>query len=108
MPDYIVGKRPILEALRTHIPLQKILIADNLKRDGLVNDVLRKAARAEVSVETVRRADLDKKTERANHQGMVALAKPFAYVSMQAILDGEIDDMLMSYLRWAKTGKTAQ
>lgn len=88
MPDYIVGKRPILEALRTHIPLQKILIADNLKRDGLVNDVLRKAARAEVDVETVRRADLDKKTERANHQGMIALSKPFAYVSMQAILDG--------------------
>ena len=27
--------------------------------------------------------------------------------NVQAILDGEIDDMLMSYLRWAKTGKTA-
>ena len=36
MADYIEGKRPIIEALRTQVPIKRILLADNAKRDGLV------------------------------------------------------------------------
>ena len=41
MADYIEGKRPVIEALRTHVPIKRVLIADNLTRDGLVEDILR-------------------------------------------------------------------
>ena len=37
MADYIEGKRPIIEALRTQVPIKRILLADNAKRDGLVD-----------------------------------------------------------------------
>ena len=30
MADFIEGKRPVIEALRTHVPLKYILMADNL------------------------------------------------------------------------------
>ena len=43
MPDYIEGKRPVIEALRTDVPLKKVLLADNAKRDPMVEDILRKA-----------------------------------------------------------------
>ena len=43
MAEYIEGKRPVIEALRTGVPLECVLIADNLHRDGLVQDILRKA-----------------------------------------------------------------
>ncbi|MGI6104694.1 MAG: 23S rRNA (guanosine(2251)-2'-O)-methyltransferase RlmB [Raoultibacter sp.] len=87
MSDYIEGKRPVLEALKTHIPLKTILMADNLKRDGLVEDILRKAKKAEVPVKMVRRRDLDDKSERGSHQGFIAIAKPFNYVNVQTIID---------------------
>ena len=40
MAEYIEGKRPVIEALRTGVPLECVLVADNLKRDGLVQDIL--------------------------------------------------------------------
>ena len=33
MTDYIEGRRPLIEALRTEVPLQYILMADNVKRE---------------------------------------------------------------------------
>ena len=32
MADFIEGKRPVIEALRTHVPLKYILMADNLSQ----------------------------------------------------------------------------
>ena len=44
MADFIEGKRPVIEALRTHVPLKYILMADNLSQgDSLVRDIQRKA-----------------------------------------------------------------
>lgn len=87
MAEYIEGKRPVIEALRTHVPLFEILVADNLKRDGLVEDVLRKAKQTSTPVKTVRRRDLDDLSERGSHQGIMAKAKPFQYANVQSILD---------------------
>lgn len=87
MADYIEGKRPVIEALRTHVPMHTVFLADNLKRDSLVEDILRKAKKAQIPVKTVRRRDLDEKSERGSHQGVMAQTKPFSYVNVQTILD---------------------
>ena len=87
MTDYIEGKRPVIEALRTDVPIEQVLIADNLKRDGLVEDILRKAKKADVPVKTVRHRDLDERSERGSHQGVMAEAKPYEYCNVQTILD---------------------
>ena len=42
MADFIEGKRPVIEALRTGVPIKSILMADNVQRDGLIEDILRK------------------------------------------------------------------
>ena len=86
MSDYIEGKRPVIEALRTRVPLQRIIMADNLQRDGLVQDILRKAKAAGVEVEQAPRAQLDKLSERGSHQGIMAQAAPFPYANLQDIL----------------------
>ena len=87
MAEYIEGKRPVIEALRTGVPLECVLIADNLQRDGLVQDILRKAKSRELPVKTVRRADLDKKSERGSHQGVMAQTKPFQYAGVGELID---------------------
>ena len=84
MADYIEGKRPVIEALRTGVPVVRVLLADNVKRDGLIEDVLRKAKAQGVEVQNVPRKKLDelsKLGERDSHQGVMAETKPFRYAS---------------------------
>ena len=66
MADFIEGKRPVIEALRTGVPIKSILMADNVQRDGLIEDILRKAKRAGATVEMVPRSDLPSSTLRGS------------------------------------------
>ncbi|WP_165170857.1 23S rRNA (guanosine(2251)-2'-O)-methyltransferase RlmB [Adlercreutzia sp. ZJ242] len=86
MADYIEGKRPVVEALRTHVPVKRILMADNVQRDGLITDILRKARNLDVPVTSVPRKKLDELSDHGSHQGVVAEAKPFEYVNVTAVL----------------------
>ena len=79
MADYIEGKRPVIEALRTGVPMRRIMMADNAKRDPLINDIQRKAKRFGVEIELVPRKALDDLSDHGSHQGVIAEAKPFQY-----------------------------
>ena len=87
MADYVEGKRPVIEALRTDVPIKKILMADNAKHDPLIEDILRKARRREVPVILVSRDELDGKSARGSHQGVMAETKPYPYVSVGDIVE---------------------
>lgn len=87
MSDYIEGKHPVIEALRAEMPLKRVLLADNLRRDGQVADILRKARKYEVEVVTVPRKELDARSARGNHQGVMAQASPYRYASPSGIIE---------------------
>ena len=87
MADYIEGKRPIIEALRTEVPLKYDLMADNVQRDGMVADILRKAKAHDVPVKKISRKKLDEMSERGSHQGFIAETKPFEYVNVTTLLN---------------------
>ncbi len=86
MTEYIEGKRPVIEALRAHVPMDRILIADNLKRDGLVQDIERKAKAADVPVVKASRRKLDEMSDHGSHQGIIALASQYPYAGIGEIL----------------------
>ena len=71
MADFIEGKRPLIEALRTQVPLRYILMADNVQQDGQIKDIMRKARQFDVPIKKVPRKVLDEKSERGSHQGVV-------------------------------------
>ncbi|MEE8722166.1 MAG: 23S rRNA (guanosine(2251)-2'-O)-methyltransferase RlmB [Eggerthellaceae bacterium] len=87
MADLIEGKRPVIEALRTDVPIKRVLVADNLKRDKLVEDVLRKARQRSVPVDTVPRGKLDGMAQGDAHQGVIAIAAPFPYAGVGDVID---------------------
>ena len=87
MADYVEGKRPVIEALRTDVPLKKILMADNAKREPMIEDILRKARQRDVTVINVPRSELDEKSARGSHQGVMAETKPFLYVGVGDIVN---------------------
>lgn len=86
MADFIEGKRPLIEALRTQVPLNYILMADNVQQDGQIKDILRKARQFDVPVKKVSRKVLDEKSERGSHQGVMAQTKPYPYSSVTDII----------------------
>ena len=90
MADYIEGKRPIIEAMRTNVPLKRIMIADNLVQDQLVGDILRKAKQRDIRVDVVSRKKLDELSARGSHQGVMAQARPFDYVGVGEVIDSAL------------------
>lgn len=90
MSGYIEGKRAVIEALRTDVPLTCVYMADNIKREPLINDILRKARQRAVEVKTVSRAELDKRAGKDTHQGVVAHARPFPYRGIGDIIAGAL------------------
>lgn len=86
MADYIEGKRAVVEALRCDVPLKKVLLADNAKREPMIEDILRKARQRDIPVIDVPRAELDQKSARGSHQGVMAEAQPFPYVGIGDVI----------------------
>lgn len=86
MAEYIEGKRAVIEALRSGVPLRSVLLSDNVQRDGLVKDILRKAKQKDVPVREVPRKRLDGLSERGSHQGVMAEAAPYRYVGGGEVL----------------------
>lgn len=86
MADYVEGKRAVIEALRNNVPIRKVIMADNAKREPLIEDILRKCRQRDIFVEYVPKGELGKKSSRGSHQGVLAETAPFPYVGIGDIL----------------------
>src|SRR5579871_1994911 len=85
MADYIWGRYPVLEALRSRRRVHRILVAQG-PRDPALGLVLDQARRVGVPVETASRRHLDDLTHNANHQGVLAVTAPRQYAEVEDIL----------------------
>lgn len=87
MTDYIEGRRALIEALRTDVPLHYVLMADNVKRDSLISDIERKCRQRNIEIRKIPKKKLDDLSERGSHQGVMGAAKPFEYVGTRDIVN---------------------
>jgi 23S rRNA (guanosine2251-2'-O)-methyltransferase len=81
------GVHPVRELLRAGRPVHRILVADTRDGGPIVADIRALADAAHVPVEEVERRSLDDVAEGLVHQGVVALAPPFAYATLEDVLD---------------------
>lgn len=82
----IFGRHPVLEALRAGRPIDKLYVAQGVKTIGILDEILRAARSAGVTVAFVDRRALDRLAEGANHQGVVAEAQPFEYADLDDLV----------------------
>ena len=87
MTDFIEGRRALVEALRTDVPMRYVLMADNVKRDSLISDIERKCRQRDIEVRKVPKKKLDDMSERGSHQGVMGATKPFEYVGTRDIVN---------------------
>lgn len=61
MAEYIEGKRPVMEALKSGVPVKCLYVAEGVKDDKLLSDIVKRAHKMGLSVKQVKRAEMDKR-----------------------------------------------
>jgi 23S rRNA (guanosine2251-2'-O)-methyltransferase len=85
MAEYIWGRNPVMETLRSARRVHRLLLAEGARDVGLA-EILREAERRHVSIDYVPRRRLDELTRGAVHQGCVASVAPREYASVEDML----------------------
>jgi 23S rRNA (guanosine2251-2'-O)-methyltransferase len=81
----VVGRQVVLEALRSDQEINKILVAKGQKQ-GSIREIFALAKEQGIVVQEVERTILDKLSEGANHQGVVAQIAGVSYVELEDLM----------------------
>ncbi|GGM14524.1 MULTISPECIES: 23S rRNA (guanosine(2251)-2'-O)-methyltransferase RlmB [Micromonospora] len=85
-PELMVGRNPVLEALRAQVPATALYTAQGLEADDRINEIVRTAANRGIAILEVSRAELDRMTGGVLHQGIGLQVPPFAYESFEDLV----------------------
>jgi 23S rRNA (guanosine2251-2'-O)-methyltransferase len=85
-PDLLVGRNPVVEALRAHVPATALYVAHGIEIDDRVNEAVRTAGDRGIPLLEVSRGELDRMTGGVLHQGIGLQVPPFAYEPFEDLL----------------------
>lgn len=86
MEDKIIGRNPVLEAIKIGRSIDKILIKKG-RLEGSIVPIVKKAREAKIIVQEVEHQKLDAVAEGANHQGIIAYVSPYEYKTVEDLLN---------------------
>ena len=94
--DLLIGRNPVIEALRAGMPATRLFLANSLDPDDRVNEAAKLAGHQGVDVVEVNRTDLDRRCESnglpgATHQGIVLQVRPYQYWAAEGLLDQALE-----------------
>ena len=79
-PETVVGRNPVVEALRAKVPATALYVALGVDADERVTEAVAMAGKAHLPILEVSRAELDRMTGRALHQGLALQVPPYEYL----------------------------
>jgi 23S rRNA (guanosine2251-2'-O)-methyltransferase len=85
-PELLVGRNPVVEALRAHVPATALYVARGVELDDRVTEVVRTAGDRGIALIEVSRAELDRMTGGVLHQGVGLQVPPFGYEPFEDLL----------------------
>ncbi|HET6212193.1 MAG TPA: 23S rRNA (guanosine(2251)-2'-O)-methyltransferase RlmB [Micromonosporaceae bacterium] len=85
-PELLVGRNPLVEALRAHVPATALYLAHGIEVDDRINEIVRTIADRGIALLEVSRAELDRMTGGVLHQGVGLQVPPFAYELFEDLL----------------------
>jgi 23S rRNA (guanosine2251-2'-O)-methyltransferase len=85
-PELLVGRNPVVEALREKIPATALYVAVGIDTDERVTESIRIAGNRGLALLEISRAELDRKTGGILHQGIALQVPPFAYSELADVL----------------------
>jgi 23S rRNA (guanosine2251-2'-O)-methyltransferase len=84
--ELLVGRNPVVEALRAKVPATALYVALGIDSDERVSDAVRLAGNRNIALLEISRAEMDRKTGGLLHQGIALQVPPFAYAELPDIL----------------------
>ncbi len=84
--DIIEGRNPVMEALRSGRPIDKIIVQSGEKHGSIIK-ILKMAKEQRIAVSYADRAKIDKIASTSAHQGIVAYVAAKEYVSVGDIIN---------------------
>lgn len=85
MEDKIIGRNPVLEAIKSGREIDKIMVKKG-EIEGSLVPIIKKARGAGIPVIETEKQKLDKISEGGNHQGIVAFCAAHGYAEVSDIL----------------------
>ena len=90
-PEWVAGRNPVLEAMEAGIPVRTAYVAEGAERDDRLRDILKRAATSGTALLEVTRAELDRLTGGALHQGVALQLPAFDYAHPDDLLTAALD-----------------
>jgi 23S rRNA (guanosine2251-2'-O)-methyltransferase len=90
-PELLVGRNPVLEALRAHVPAMALYVAQGIDVDDRVKEIVRIAGDRAIPILELSRAELDRMTGGVLHQGVGLQVPPFAYEPFEDLVAAAIE-----------------
>lgn len=84
--ELLVGRNPVVEALRAEIPASALFLALGVDVDERINEAVQAAGDRGLSILEVSRTELDRMTGGVLHQGIGLKVPPYAYVDLPDVL----------------------
>ncbi|GAA2169014.1 MULTISPECIES: 23S rRNA (guanosine(2251)-2'-O)-methyltransferase RlmB [Glycomyces] len=86
-PELILGRNPVLEALRAKVPATALYVAFGTELDERVAESVRLAGNRDLPIKELARRDLDRRTNNALHQGIGLQIEPYQYSEFEDLLE---------------------
>ena len=84
--DIVVGRNPIVEALRANVPALRLHIATGIDYDDRVREILATAGDSGLPVLEISRHEMDRITGVELHQGVALTVRPYEYADPNDLL----------------------
>ncbi|KRM60427.1 tRNA rRNA methyltransferase [Paucilactobacillus vaccinostercus DSM 20634] len=84
--DFIMGRHPVVAALKSDQEINKAFIQEGLKSDT-IGDIIKLAKQRGLVVSSVPKSKLDLMTNHQNHQGVVLAVAAFEYATIDDLFD---------------------
>jgi 23S rRNA (guanosine2251-2'-O)-methyltransferase len=84
--EILSGKNPVLEALRSGREMNKVWIAEGVKKAGIA-ELLQLAKEAGLIVQFVPKNKIDQLTDGATHQGIAASVAAYKYAELDDLFE---------------------
>ena len=96
--DILYGRNPVLEALRAARPARKLVLAEGVREEGRVTEILERAQELAIPVETVKRRRLDDITHTEHHQGVAGYFHARPPLRLDTLIEQARDPALLLVL----------
>lgn len=85
--DVVLGRNPVVEALRSRTPAEELLVQQRIDLDERVHEAVTLAGNQGLAVREVPKSVIDEVAGDVVHQGLALVAKPFVYTELEDLLD---------------------